>query len=227
MDLVARAARLGLVLFRTTITDFQLLTDDPDTGFNEVKNAGEARAQGVELDGVWLALDWLTLRGSLGMNDSEFVEFPFGPCTGDREDIDGDGDPRCDLSGRSIHQAPQWVVTLIPSLRFPLGRLPVLGTLPLVGAGLDLVGSLTVEYRDTQLLDATLDPRTRQGSFFRFDANVGFGNARQGWSLRVTAQNLTDEIVADNSRQVSLLPGHYVRGPEPPRHVFGELRWSF
>ncbi|MGH7896955.1 MAG: TonB-dependent receptor, partial [Candidatus Binatia bacterium] len=113
-DLLGGAARLNLVLFWMTLTDFQILTTEPGTTTSIITNAGEARARGVEADGAWLPTDWLTLRGSLGFNDAEFIEFPFGPCTGDNENNDGDSDERCDLSGRSIHQVPNWVISVTP-----------------------------------------------------------------------------------------------------------------
>ncbi|MGH7898893.1 MAG: TonB-dependent receptor, partial [Candidatus Binatia bacterium] len=100
LELLDGTARANLVLFHMTITDLQLQTTDPETGFSEITNAGKARARGVELDATWLPTDWLTLRGTLGLNDAKYLEFPFGPCVLANEDSDGDGDPRCDLSGR-------------------------------------------------------------------------------------------------------------------------------
>ncbi|MGH7818805.1 MAG: TonB-dependent receptor, partial [Candidatus Binatia bacterium] len=150
------------------------------------------------------------------------------PCTLDNEDSDGDGDPRCDLTGRQIHRAPMWVITLIPSVHFPLTDLPLLGAAlgaPL--AGIDWVGSVAVEYRDTHRVDPTLDPRSRQSSFFRLDGSIGFASAAQGWSMRATMRNLTDELITDTAREVALLPAHFTRSAADPRHVFGEFRWSF
>ncbi len=222
VDLFDWAARLNLALFRTTITDFQLVTLGPQTRLVEIIQAGEARSQGVEADGLWQATDWLAVRGTFAFIDAEFTEFPFGPCALDRQNTDGDGDPRCDLSGRPIPRAPRWVTTLTPAVRLPLGQVPFLGT-----DGIDLIGAATLEYQDAHFLDLTLDRRTRQPSFFRFDANVGFENAAQGWSLRVTMMNLGDELTSDTSREVTQAPGHYVFSAADPRHVFGEFRLDF
>ncbi|MGH7857966.1 MAG: TonB-dependent receptor, partial [Candidatus Binatia bacterium] len=79
LDILDATARVNLVLFQMTITDLQLQTQDPETGFSEITNAGEARARGVEMDATWLPTEWLTLRGTLGLNDAEYLEFPFGP----------------------------------------------------------------------------------------------------------------------------------------------------
>jgi outer membrane receptor protein involved in Fe transport len=228
MELLDATARVNLVLFHMTITDLQLQTTDPQTGFSEITNAGEARARGVEMDATWLPTNWLTLRGTLGVNDAEYLKFPFGPCVLDNEDSDGDGDPRCDLTGRQIHRAPRWVATLIPSVHFPVTGIPLLGTaLAAPLAGVDWVGSVALEYQDTHRVDPTLDARTRQSSFFRLDGSIGFENAAQGWSMRATMRNLTDELITDTAREVALLPGHFTRSAADPRHVVGEFRWSF
>ncbi|MGH7898572.1 MAG: TonB-dependent receptor, partial [Candidatus Binatia bacterium] len=173
-ELLGGAARLNLVLFWMTLTEFQILTTEPGTTTSIITNAGKARARGVEADGAWLPTDWLALRAALGFNDAEFIEFPFGPCTGDRPDTDGDGDERCDLSGGSIHQVPKWVITVTPSVRFPLGDVPVLPR------GIDLIGSVSAQYHDNMIVDPTQDPRLRAPSFFLVDGAIGFENAGQG-----------------------------------------------
>jgi outer membrane receptor protein involved in Fe transport len=228
LELLDSTARVNFVLFNMTITDGQLQTTDPETGFSEITNAGEARARGAELDATWLPMDWLTLRGTVGLNDAKYLKFPVGPCTLDNEDSDGDGDPRCDLTGRRLHRAPLWVLTLIPSVHFPLAQVPLLGTaLAAPLAGVDGIGSLAVEYQDNHRVDPTLDPRSRQSAFFKLDGSIGFENAAQGWSMRATVRNLTDELVTDTAREVALLPAHFTRSAEDPRHVVGEFRWSF
>jgi outer membrane receptor protein involved in Fe transport len=227
MDLLGGTARLNLALFWMTLTEFQILTTEPGTTTSIITNAGEARARGVETDGVWLPTDWLSLRGSLGFNDAEYIDFPFGPCTGDRPDTDGDGDERCDLSGKSIHQAPRWVISLTPGVRFPLGGMPLLDAVRLPVRGIDLIGSLTVQYQDSMIVDPTLDPRLRAPSFFNVDGALGFGSLEQGWSLRVLVKNVTDVLTTEKGIQAPLLSGHFTRVAGPPRHVFGELRWGF
>ena len=226
LELLGGTARLGTTLFHTTITDFQLVTQLPGGGLIEITKAGEARSQGVETDAAWLPKDWLTVRGTFAFIDTEFIEFPFGPCTGDSQNTDGDADARCDLSGGPIPRAPRWVMTLTPAVRLPLAGLPALGTV-LAPLGLDLIGALTVEYQDAHFLDLTLDRRTRQPSFFRVDGNLGFENVSQGWSLRVTMVNMTDHLITDTAREVTLAAGHFVRSAVDPRHVFGEFRWNF
>jgi hypothetical protein len=73
----------------------------------------------------------------------------------------------------------------------------------------------------------TLDPHTRQPSFFRFDGHVGLENVAQGWSVKVTMMNMADRLITDTAREVTLAAGHFVRSAVDPRHVFGEFRWNF
>src|SRR6185436_14222912 len=127
------------------------------------------------------AAEWLTLRGGLGFNDNKYVDFVYGTCSQDRPDTDGDGDPRCDLSGRSVDNAPHWTISVTPSLRLPLLW------------GIDLTGAVTAQYVDTQYLWVTVGPRTREESHFLVNGTLGLASSTQGWSLGVTGENLTDE----------------------------------
>ena len=93
--------------------------------------------------------------------------------------------------------------------------------------GIDLIGGLTIDYKDNYYANATLDPRARQSSFIRLGGYLGFGNSNQGWSLRVVGENLTDEVVAEHVQDVSLVGKSYVQTLDPPRLIHGEFRWQF
>ncbi len=230
LRLLGGAATLNLGLFWMNVTDFQLVTEVP-TGILDapvVVNVGEIRARGVEADLVWQPADWLRLLAAIGFNDSEFLEFPFGICEEDRTDTDRDGDARCDLTGGPLERAPKWVFTLVPRVDYPLARLPGLGALTALPlTEMDLTASLTVEYQDTQFLRETLDPRTRQGSFFRLDAMVGLADLERGWSLGFTVENLTDVATASLVEDVAVSNGTFGHFVEPPRLFFGAFRWKF
>ena len=43
-------------------------------------------------------------------------------------------------------------------------------------------------------------------------------------SRRSRALRLTDEVITEESREVSLFGGHFLRVAAPPRHVFGGFR---
>ncbi len=221
-------AMVNLALFRQDVTDFQVLTLPPLSVATTVVNAGEARAQGVELDGVWLPADWLTIVATVGFNDSEFLDFVLGQCSFDRSDTDGNGDGRCDVTGEPLFRTPKWTATLVPSLRWPLAGVLTLPTLPLLSlAGLDFVAGGRFEYQDVQYLERTFDERVRQAPFVRFGGNLGFANEAQGWSIRVNVENLTEEATDVLIRDVPLGGGNFYKILEPQRLIFGSFRWSF
>ncbi|MGH7898850.1 MAG: TonB-dependent receptor, partial [Candidatus Binatia bacterium] len=82
--LLGGTAEVNVGLFWMTMKNFQLFTlgATPGESFpvSHVVNVGELRARGVELDSIWLPTEWLTLRGALGLNDNEYLEFPIGTC---------------------------------------------------------------------------------------------------------------------------------------------------
>jgi len=221
------AANLNVVLFWNDVTDLQVFTLRPGDLVATVENVGEARARGVEVDGAWLPLEWLTMIGTLGFNDSEYLDFPHGECPMDSpEDPDGDGDPRCDLTGEPLYRAPKWVATLSPMVRFPMASIPGLRNLPFTD-GIDLIGGGDAEYQDVHFTTRTSDRRSRQPKFFRFNTDLGFENVDQGWTARVTVKNLTDEAIAIQSRDITLGAGTFAHILEEQRLVIGSFTWKF
>jgi outer membrane receptor protein involved in Fe transport len=222
------AAELNFSLFRMDLENFQVLTIDPGDARITIENAARARAQGVETDLSWLVTEWLTLRGALGYNDSEFLEFPIATCAQDRVNTDGDADPRCDVSGEPLDGAPKWTAALTALATLPLAAIPGLERISGVSSGgLGFSSAFTVEYEDTQFLNPDFDSRKRQPSFVRYRGSVGFGRLDQKWSLSVTAENLTNESVSVLAAETPTAIGHIWQFPDPPRLVFGEVRWHF
>lgn len=212
-------AKFNLSLYRLDIDDFQVLTRIPDAltvglGVTKVENAAKARAQGVEADFTWLALDWLTLMGTAAFNDTEYLDFKTNDCPADMDNTDGDDDRRCDATGRPFAFAPRQNYTLFANV-----------TKPLTDGGLTLSFGGGFEYQSLQYLDIDLDARKTQDSFFRYRASVGISNPRQGWSLRVFGENLSD--ARTSIRQGDVVPGLFVNIQEAPRQVYAQLRYEF
>jgi iron complex outermembrane recepter protein len=228
MQLLEGTATLNVALFRQDVTDFQVYTLPPLSVATTVVNAGEARAQGLEADGVWLPTSWLTLAGTLTFNDSEFLDFPFGQCSFDASDTDGNGDGRCDHEGQPLFRTPKWASNLGATARYPIAALGAperVSVLSLQGVDVFLGG--TFEWQDVQYLERTFDPRVRQSPFFRFGLSFGFGNEQQGWSARLGVDNLTDRKTAILIRDVPFGGGNFVKLPEPPRLIYGAFRYAF
>jgi len=217
LTLLDGAANLNIGLFWMNLEDFQVVTQDPsDVGFT-VLNAGEARARGVEIDGLWLANQWFSLQGSLGYNDNEFLNFPFGTCAAGSEDTDGDGDERCDITGEPLDFASKLTVTLNPRADF---------TLP--WHGLSLTVGAVAAYQSEYFADNALrDERVKQEGVTRWNANIGLGAADGSWRFRLVGENLTDEVVASYKSDVPLATDTYYQTLEPGRLLYGELSWQF
>ena len=210
------AAAANVTAFWQNATDLQVFTIAPPLAQLRVTNAGEARSRGFEADVTWLASDWLTMRGSVGFADAEFLEFPFGACTTDRQDTDGDGDSRCDLSGQPPPRTPKWTATITPSVRWPLGWY-----------GIDATATLAVLYQDVQFADFTNDPRTRRPSFFRLNGGIGLQDVERGWSIALRVENMTDVSTPIQVREITAGQRNFAQLLESPRMIFGAFRWTF
>jgi len=161
---------------------------------------------------------------------SERVQFLYGG-TGRRGDVARELPfvigVLADLSGQPLYRTPKWTVTASPSVRFPLTSIFEAAKVPKFLQSVALVGGLAMEYEDVQFVDRTDDPRSRMPSYFKLNGSIGLECERTGWSLRLHAENITDEATVTQSREVTLGPGNLVQLPEAPRLIFGTLRWKF
>jgi iron complex outermembrane recepter protein len=227
--LLGGAARFNLSLYWMEVEDFQVLTRLPEDstvglGVTAVVNAEKARARGAEADLTAFLTSWLMVIGTVGLNDTEYLDFPLNECPADRENTDGDSEPRCDATGRPFFVAPEWSVTLTPMVRTPLTSLPGLADVSWL-EGVEWMAGFTMEYTDVHYVDVDLDPRKKQPAFFRWRTNFGFANREQGWSVRLIGENVTNE--ATSIRQGDLFAGVFVSAAEPPRQFFGQFRYEF
>ncbi|MFT5576431.1 MAG: iron complex outermembrane receptor protein [Bermanella sp.] len=205
----------NLSIFRMDVDDFQVLSRAPERtnigiGVTLVKNAAQARSQGVEGDIQWLATDWFTMIGTIGYNETEYLKFIDNECAPDQTD-----DPNCgDASGKPFPFAPKWNNTLTGLVRVPL-----------FASGLEFTASATVEQFSEQLLDVDLDERKTQRGFERYKASIGIAHPSQGWSLKVIGENLSDEKTG--IRQGDLFSGVFVEIAEQPCTMYAQLDWRF
>ncbi|MBD2860223.1 TonB-dependent receptor [Spongiibacter sp. KMU-158] len=205
---------LNLGIYRMEVEDFQVLIRDAEranlgVGVSRVTNAAEARAQGFEGDFQWNPLAWLTLIGTIGYNETEYLNFTRNECPADRPMPGG-----CDATGKSFPFTPEWNNTLTTIFRTPIGS-----------SGLEFTASATIENYSEQFLDVDLDERKIQEGFSRYKASIGLSHPIQGWSIKVVGENLTDQ--RSGVRQGDLFEGVFVESVEIPRMIYGQLAWSF
>jgi iron complex outermembrane recepter protein len=141
-------------------------------------NAAEATIKGVELEGLLLATEGLTLSANLSWLDATFDEYQFS------EDID--------LAGDTLNRAPEFTVTL--SAQYEL----LLGDAGSLTARADYYWQDEVYYRVQNV------PRHRAGSFHTADLRLVWTSADTQWLVEGFARNITNE---DNQRSLTVSDG--------------------
>lgn len=218
------AANLNVSLFRETAKNFQvLIRENPQgtigLGTSRVVNAPEALAQGIEADLMWLATDWLTVTLGAGMLDTEFVDFPDGECPAgaSNKDSDGDGNPRCDQSGKAFPFAPRLSGALSLRVNWPLSWIGL--------PSLNLGAGTLIEYESDQMLDIDLDEGKRQDAYTRYKADIGISRPEQGWALRLVGENLTNTVT--HVRFGDVFENVIVGSQNQPRLFYLQFRQDF
>ncbi|HEX7036102.1 MAG TPA: TonB-dependent receptor [Pseudomonadales bacterium] len=210
-------ANLNAALFRM---EFKNLQTSVWTGTEfDVKNAGKARSQGLELDGTWLATDRLQINGSMIWLDARYIDFDNAACSVPQQAF---GEPGCDYfvgdSGAGVQD--------LSGKRFaPLFS----GTLGL-GYVLGLPGNrellLRADFQYFAEQENPRDPTIAQGSRTNLDLAATLRPVSGvGWSLGLLVQNATDEEDYFYEFEAPSQIGTRIGFPVPPRMV--TLRASY
>lgn len=181
--LAGGSAELNVALFRSEFSDMQTSQFDGGVSFN-VTNAGEARVQGLELDGRWALTDDVLVRGGVAFIDFEYTDFPNSQCYfGQEDNIAPIGDNICDATGQRREFTPetQGNVGIDYTINF--------------SNGLKLVNTLDVIYSSDYLTTPSLDPKFEQPSFTKINARIALSGSDEMWELALIGKNLTDESV--------------------------------
>jgi iron complex outermembrane recepter protein len=210
-------AELNVSLFHTNIEDMQVSVYDGVLGYN-VRNAGEAVSQGLELEGRLRATAKLTLAGALAVTDFEFKDY-FGQCHFGRVPDAPDG-INCNYNGKTNQYVPDYSAVITFDHAAPVGRGLVFRTL------------VDLTYTDEYFRTPTLDPLQVQEAYGTVNARLSIGSGQGVWEVALVGKNLTDEDVVGYSVDVPLAgavfltPGvsGYVT---PPRTVAVQGRLRF
>ena len=210
-------AELNLAYYFNDFKNLQVSTFDGVLGYN-VSNAGAAQVQGVELDGRWKIVDSLMLRGSLAWTDFEYKEF-FGQCYTGQTPNAPDG-RNCDFAGKTSIFVPDLAGTVALDWFVALGQ------------NLQLATTLETVYSGAYYPQATLDPATRQDSYFKYNARIALSSQRGNWEVALLGRNLSDEVVTGYSADIPLAArtfgapsyGSFVA---PPRSVAVQATFKF
>ncbi len=109
---------LNVAIYRTDIDGFQANAFDNSTGvtITRLTNAGSVRTEGIEVDASWAPTEFLTLTGSLALNDAEIRAFnsPIDPTTGEPEFPGGV------FSGQDLLFSPDFNFNLGADVDYPI-----------------------------------------------------------------------------------------------------------
>lgn len=191
---------LNVALYTTDIEGFQANAFDTSTGvtITRLTNAGDVRTRGIEVDASWAPTTYLTLTGSIALNEAEIQAFnsPLDPTTGQPEFPDGI------FTGQDVLFSPDVNFTLGANVDYPITD------------EIDLLFNTTFSHVDEQesLLPGgnpdpavnpfPIPPQSLLPDYNLWNMNVGV-RYRDRYTLSFIVNNLLDEsFVTTNSGDV-------------------------
>ena len=209
---------LNLAAFTTDYEDLQVSIFDGTLGFN-VRNAGEARVQGIEIDGRVAISRELSLTGSLAWLDFEFTDFPDGQCT--QSERLATGESLCDYQGKTNQYVADFSGFIAANYEREIGDDLMLAV--------TADALFTTDYNPSQ----NLDPNVEQDGYVKFNLRVALsGVETDSWELAVLGKNLTDEKIVTYANDTPLATSlaqsvGYYGFVEPPRTVAVQGTYRF
>ncbi len=216
MTLLNGAAELNAALFRTDYTDMQVSIHDGGVGF-AVQNAGEARVQGLEMDGRWQLTENLMATASLAYLDFEWKDYKAGVCPGDGPSLPASPTVagNCDYSGKENVHTPEWSASLGVSHSYALSD------------GLELKSALDMNFKDNHYTTVDLDSRQEQSAYTLVNARVALSSLDANWEVALVGNNLTDQEVRLFGASIAASQGGYANMLNRPRTIAIEGSYSF
>ena len=229
MGLLDGAAEMNIAIFRSEYEDLQTSSLVGDVF--RVGNAGESVTQGFELDGRWAITERLTLGGAIAYLDASYDDFKGATCT-IPQSVDPVNNPGClrddgsnisagesggqDLTDEDLLFAPEWSGNLNATYIYP------------IGANLELLTSVDINYSDEFYSSLDLDPNTKHDDFTLVNARIALSSADGQWSVGLLGKNLTDETTHVWRNDVPLTASNsYFAVPNRPRSVAIQARYYF
>ncbi|BFM14538.1 TonB-dependent receptor [Maricurvus nonylphenolicus] len=215
MYLMDGAAELNVALYHTEYTDMQVSVFDGTFGY-VVQNAGEARVQGLELDGRWRATESLTLSGSLGYLDFEWTDYQAAACNGAGSlPASPVSSGNCDYTGKENVATPEWTVNISAN------------HVTYVGDGLELRSTLDANFKDNHYTSADLDPRTELPGMTLINGRIALAASDDSWQVALIGKNLTDREYYTSAGALSQSQGGTYVNMARPRTITLEGQYRF
>ena len=183
-----RNIAFNLSVYRTDYKDLQVNIFDGTLNFN-VRNAAEARTQGVEADFRAAIADGLTVSGAVAYLDFKFTNFTDGQCFY-LQTPGANG--FCDYSGKRNALSPKWS-----------GNLNVDYTTP-VTSDMKVAFNVNADFSSSYIAAANLDPRTHQDGYVKLGARLALAQVDDRWEVALIGRNLTNQRILQTGSSMPL-----------------------
>lgn len=215
---------LNANIFIQNTEDLQLTATKPSSVDSIALNAGDIKAQGLEINMSWQATNNLRLDFAGNYIDAEFGNLInscyFGQTAADGCNIDNDnnGTPESqNLKGAPAIQTPE--ISFSVGARYDI---PMAGIAP-------INAYLATAYTWQDEVQYTLfnDPETIQKAYGLLDVSAGISDLDEKWELSIFGKNVTDKVFFDGkSEGTGSLGRVYVRTPRGAQTYLG-LRGTY
>jgi iron complex outermembrane receptor protein len=218
---------LNLDVFRSNYKGLQVAAQvySPVTnGYQPfIRNAANSVAQGVELEGQWVATRNFRLSTNVTYLDSHYVDYTNAANTTLQSFCKATpANSACiamfpagvlpqNLSGRPTDEAPTWSGSLTATYSAPLAGGYKLTT--------QVSPYFTSGYFFSGDSGATDDPLAHFGGYVRLDGRITLDSANGRWALDLIGKNLTDRVIITAVQQ-----GIYQASKQEPRNVAVQFR---
>jgi len=207
-DFPDQALRVNIAAHSTKVKDFQQ-SSYTGSGFN-LQNAGDYDTSGVEIEGIWLPTDTMTISIAYAYINAEYASFDKGNCwgatpwhTGDApsgQQFSDSGVPKlfCDQAGNKPIQQPENTLLLQLSQEFSFTD-SIYGT-----------ASIDYNYKDEFYGEASNDPLSIVDASSLINARVLVSFDDYDFSLLFWGRNITNEESTAAGAPATLQPGKLI-----------------
>ena len=183
-----RNVAFNLSVYRTDYKDLQVNIFDGTLNVN-VRNAAEARTQGVEADFRAALAPGLTVSGAVAYLDFKFSNFTDGQCYY-LQTPGANG--FCDYSGKRNALSPKWS-----------GNLNVDYTTPAT-SDMKVAFNVNADFSSSYIAAANLDPRTHQDGYVKLGARLALAEVDDRWEVALIGRNLTNQRILQTGSSMPL-----------------------
>jgi iron complex outermembrane receptor protein len=177
--------QLNATAFYTEYDDFQAQSTrlNPDGSLlTTLNNVGELETQGVELEGIALIGNNLTLSLNVAYIDAVIKAFDDAQCYQGQTEAEGCVDDKQDISDGELPNSPDWKWNLAADYQLELESMPFYGFL-----------NLTYVWQDEVNFDLLQNPLSEHDSYGVGDFSVGINDKNDRYRITAFVNNFTDE----------------------------------